>query len=352
MKICFVLPQMVKKPIGGYKIVYEYANRLSEMGYEVSLLYLNEKALERFHLPGILRKRAIAIFTRNEPKWFKLNKDIKKYSSTEKITWKLLESVNVVVATGADTVKKTYELFYGKRLLYLIQDHETWLYPEDKINEMYRMGFENIVISSWLKKIVDAQSGVPSLLLKNPVDIKMYRVKVDPRKRDKYKVGLLYHQAKHKGVKYALKAIDIVKARIPELKLCMFGTSYPDFEMKEWMEFNYRASQLDTIRIYNDISIFICASISEGYGLTGLEAMACGAALVSTEYDGVREYAKDGFNALLSPIEDSVSLANNIIEIIENDGLRYEIIQNGINSVKDFSWEQALTKLDHFLNNK
>ena len=29
MNICFVLPQMLRKPVGGYKMVYEYANRLS-----------------------------------------------------------------------------------------------------------------------------------------------------------------------------------------------------------------------------------------------------------------------------------------------------------------------------------
>ena len=41
MKICFVLPINTNKATGGYKIVYEYANRLCDKGFDVSILYLN-----------------------------------------------------------------------------------------------------------------------------------------------------------------------------------------------------------------------------------------------------------------------------------------------------------------------
>ena len=45
MKICFILPQTLRKPIGGYKIIYEYANRLVDEGHKVVILFLNERAL-------------------------------------------------------------------------------------------------------------------------------------------------------------------------------------------------------------------------------------------------------------------------------------------------------------------
>ena len=56
MKIYFVLPQILRKPIGGYKIVYEYANRLSKEGHDIGILYLNENALKRFYIPNFIRK--------------------------------------------------------------------------------------------------------------------------------------------------------------------------------------------------------------------------------------------------------------------------------------------------------
>ena len=45
MNICFVLPRMSNKAVGGYKIVYEYANRLADRGHSVSILFLNTNYL-------------------------------------------------------------------------------------------------------------------------------------------------------------------------------------------------------------------------------------------------------------------------------------------------------------------
>ena len=40
-KITFVLPGYSKAPVGGYKIVFEYANQLADDGYNICILYLN-----------------------------------------------------------------------------------------------------------------------------------------------------------------------------------------------------------------------------------------------------------------------------------------------------------------------
>lgn len=94
----------------------------------------------------------------------------------------------------------------------------------------------------------------------------------------------------------------------------------------------------------------MCSSINEGYGLTGLEAMACGCALCSSEYPGVYEYAKDGYNALLSPIKNSEALANNVSRIFEDDDLRNNLVNNGQESIKEgFTWEIATNKFEQTL---
>jgi glycosyltransferase involved in cell wall biosynthesis len=46
------------------------------------------------------------------------------------------------------------------------------------------------------------------------------------------------------------------------------------------------------------------ASRYEGWGLPSLEAMACGAAVVSTRSDGIEDFVVDGRNGLLSPVGD------------------------------------------------
>lgn len=39
MRITFCLPEISTVPTGGYKIIFEYANRLSERGHEITLVF-------------------------------------------------------------------------------------------------------------------------------------------------------------------------------------------------------------------------------------------------------------------------------------------------------------------------
>lgn len=82
------------------------------------------------------------------------------------------------------------------------------------------------------------------------------------------------------------------------------------------------------------------------FGLTGAEAMACGCALVSTNYKGVYEYARDKENALLSPINDAEALARNIKKLIKNEDLRQKIAKQGSNDLSYFSWKNAIDKFE------
>ena len=42
MKITFCLPSFAEHPIGGFKMVFEYANRLSKNGHKVNIVFLTE----------------------------------------------------------------------------------------------------------------------------------------------------------------------------------------------------------------------------------------------------------------------------------------------------------------------
>lgn len=342
MKICFVLPQILRKPIGGYKIAFEYANRLQDEGEDVSILFLNDEALQRFGLPKTFRYIAIEVVTKIEPKWFKLNPKIKKYTSTQRNIEKKLENIDIAIATGAGTVDETYQYFPKARKAYLIQGYETWFFDIERLNRTFACGMDNIVIAKWLKKIVDQYSPKPSILISNPIDVKCYYCSIPICKRNKYTLGVLYHTVEVKGFKYAYEALLEVKKKIPELKVKMFGTSKPDWNLPRWIEFTLNASQKETVDIYNEISIFVCATIEEGFGLTGLEAMACGAALVSTSYEGVKEYAVDKVNCLLSPVCNSGKLAENIEYLIRNDEKRMKLAMNGVKMAQDHSWENAM----------
>lgn len=350
MKICFILPKFARKPIGGFKIVFEYANRLQIRGYEIQILFLNKGVFEVYRIPSLIKKVVANIMTAIEPSWFELDSKIQKISGTEYSMTNKLADVDIAIATAVNTVSDTQELFPSAKKVYLIQDYEVWNFPEQEVKKTYCMGFTNIVISDWLRLIVDDCTDSPSYLIKNPVDISAYYCKIPQERRKKHSISFLYHEGKHKGTVYALRTIKKLKEKYQDLEIYSFGTAKKPVDMPAYVEYIYCASQQQTIEIYNKSAVFLCATVAEGYGLTGLEAMACGAALVSTDYQGVHEYAVDGINALLSPVKDVDALVTNVSRLFDGDELRYRIARAGIRSVqKDFNWDVAVDKFEKVL---
>lgn len=345
MRICFVLPGFSRTPIGGYKMVYEYANRLVKIGHAVTIVSLNNNKMKQFHLPERIRKIAVNYVNKRQPAWFDLNGKIQKISGEEANWLDLLGSCDVVFATGIQTVEIVKNNFDTARKFYFIQGYENWGVSEKYLHETYDYGFKNIVVSNWLKEIVDSYSSHPSMLLKNPIDTKVYKCKKNQFSREQHSIGLLYHTDEIKGVQYAIKAIFKLKEKYDDLTVEMFGMFPRPKDFPKWIHYTRNASAEETVEIYNKVQVFLCASVEEGYGLTGLEAMACGACLVSTSYKGVLEYAKNGYNALLSPVKDVDSLVRNVCEAFDDENMRFDLAQNGVNSVKKYDWNNAIEKM-------
>ncbi len=349
MRVCFVLPRFARRPIGGYKMVYEYANRLSKSGYKVYLLFVNDNVFLEYKIPEILKKPCSSIMTQIEPKWFLLDKSIKKISGIDNAE-KKLKDIDVGIATGAETVMVCQKLFPSSKKIYFIQDFETWAMCENKLFETFNAGFDNIVVSSWLKKIVDEHSKDKSVLIKNPIDLSVYHSFVPIEQREKHSIGLLYHSGEHKGLKYSIEALKILKEKYKDLKVYMFGTSDPKEKIPGLVKFIKDASQKDTVKLYNNVSVFMCSTINEGYGLTAMEAMACGAAVASTDYEGIHEYGIAGVNCLLSPVKNVQAMVENVSRLFDDDKLRYTISKQGIESLSPYDWGVAFDKFKNEIN--
>lgn len=352
MEICFVLPRYVLHPIGGYKIVFEYANRLSQnRNYKVKILFLNKTALADKKLPVFIKNKLINLFTKCGPNWFKLDKKIERISLTQNNGLKKIKDVDKVVATAATTVKSVYELFPNADKYYLIQDFENWDISTKELYQTYNYpGFVNITVSKWLKDVVKKHSINPTYYVQNPLNVEEYRVKNPIEKRPKHMIGMLYHKASYKGTKYSLSAIKILKKKYPDLKVKMFGAYARPTNLPKWIEYTQNASKEETIDIYNSISVFINGSVKEGFGLTGLEAMACGATLVSTDYLGVKEYAINNKNALLSPVKDVNALVKNASILLQDDKKRITLAYKGVEMAQKYSWKNAYSRMIKILS--
>ncbi|MDD5867378.1 MAG: glycosyltransferase family 4 protein [Lachnospiraceae bacterium] len=350
MKLCFVLPGFSKSPAGGYKIIYEYANRLAERGYDISLLYYNAGALKRYHLPEPIRKIVSNYLIQKGPSWFDIDKRVRSISLYDRKFRQKVTGTDIIVYTSVDTVLLGYRILdkcnNNLKKVYFIQGYENWTTSNEKCQNTYNLGMTNIVISNWLKNIVDQYSKKPSILIKDPIDLTIYKINKPTKERRLHTIGLLYHTMPHKGLSYAIEALKKLKEKYPDMEAYMFGVPDHPKDFPDWIHYTKKATQQQTVEIYNKVSVWLCATVDEGFGLTGLEAMACGDVLVSTAYTGVFEYAKGEYNALLSPVKDVDALVKNVERVFEDEELRDKLVRNAQESVKAFGWNIAVDKFE------
>lgn len=94
-------------------------------------------------------------------------------------------------------------------------------------------------------------------------------------------------------------------------------------------------------KVLSQSDVFVSTSLWEGFGLPALEAMACGCAVVMTDIDGAKSYAKDGVNCLLYPIKDVKSLVENVKKLNDDRKLLSEIAHNGFETSRSFSTDST-----------
>ena len=104
-------------------------------------------------------------------------------------------------------------------------------------------------------------------------------------------------------------------------------------------------------REYDASRVFAVGSWYEGFGQPGLEALACGVPLVTTDNGGCREYAAHEETALVVPPQDPEAMADAIGRLLDDRDLSTKLALNGLEVVGcDFDWERRTDELAEILD--
>jgi glycosyltransferase involved in cell wall biosynthesis len=133
-------------------------------------------------------------------------------------------------------------------------------------------------------------------------------------------VGMMTSDLDWKGTVDGLAALEQARATVPNLRVRLFGRTDPRVEWASYLPPSGGRPQI--AELMRGCDVFVCASWEEGFGLPGLEALACGAALATTDTRGSRDYAFDGRTALVSQPRDVRALAENVIRLVGDAALR------------------------------
>jgi len=95
----------------------------------------------------------------------------------------------------------------------------------------------------------------------------------------------------------------------------------------------------DLVVLYNSCRLFVYPSLYEGFGLPVLEAMACGAPVITSNVSSLPEVAGDA--ALTIDPNRVDGLAEAIGSVLTDESLRGELRRKGLQRANDYSWEET-----------
>ena len=229
------------------------------------------------------------------------------------------------------------------------------------INDRYSDGI--IAVSEAVKRNI-AENGVPDDKISviyggiNPVKVLDDREKSLAREKwgigEEVVVGIVARLTEGKGHKYFIDAAEIISRDNDNVKFFIAGIGPKEEELKELIKQKGLTDKVvftgfvdEIYEVFNIIDINVISSLSEALCLSLIEGMSVGKPSVAADTGGIPEVIKNGYNGFLVPAGDAEGLADAILKLIHDPGLRKAMGDRGREIMeKSFTAEIMAEKIE------
>lgn len=281
----------------------------------------------------------------------------------QKITKGLLKNwveSEITIATHSYTAYAAALLGSETTAYYHMQGYEPW-FSNDRDHQMlsnlsYRLPLKKIANCRWLQKKVDLLSGDTSGLVRPGLNHSIFypreQENTERRNRSNNDIVIVSY-ADRRPLKGWAESVEAVRLLTREL-----GGRYNI----RWKIFGNLAVNIDDLsvehcgfldhnnlaKLYSEADIFFLPSWFESFPLQPIEAMACGAAVVTTEI-GTDDFAVGGLTSLVVPPRAPDELSGALAKLILDRELRENIATAGLKKAREFTWERSASELRNVL---
>ncbi len=150
--------------------------------------------------------------------------------------------------------------------------------------------------------------------------------------------------------------IDSLSYLPEDVKLLIIGTGPQEKLLKEKTKVLKLENRINfvgfvpnkEIPLYLHISnIFIRPSISEGFGISFIEAFASGIPVIATPVGGIVDFLENEKTGLFCKVNDPKSIAQRVERLLHNEGLRSSIIKSARETAKEkYDWNNIARKME------
>jgi glycosyltransferase involved in cell wall biosynthesis len=217
-----------------------------------------------------------------------------------------------------------------------------------------------IVISSWQQKLIELLHGIKGKIVPiglDPVfknlhirqESKTLRISAIMREPE----GFAFHRDQH----HLLNQLYAVKRDYPNIEIALIS---PPGEMNRSAAlqklrtsspylFYTPANDIELCYHYNQAHIFVTSSFYEAANMPGLEAMRCGAALVTAYSGGNIDYGRHGQTCLMA-YRHQGSLGQQIRMLLERPELMRRIALSGEQEAKKWNWTRSVSAFERAIS--
>ena len=164
---------------------------------------------------------------------------------------------------------------------------------------------------------------------------------------------------RYKGLDWVMRGLPGVLRRVPDAKLVVVGDGpyLPELKLlvarrglASHVEFRGFLARAEKVRLLQEAWVLVQPSPKEGWGLTVIEAGACGTAVVAADSPGLRDSVRRDETGLLVRYDDTEALAGALARVLEDTALRDRLARNGLEWAARFTWPDcARRSLDALL---
>jgi glycosyltransferase involved in cell wall biosynthesis len=307
---------------GGEAVIFELANAMAARGHEVRFFHgpaTDHRVSDLAELPEMIRNPAI------------------EHLIVDDVSDPSLPAGDIVLCREVPRrLGLPVTLIQGYRML-----------PAAMEELAFRAVGMKLCVATWLIDVGAAHGAARDQFVHLPPgldhDLFALRQPIEQRSID---VAVLHHPHREKGWEVAERAITLLREKRPDTSIVVFGRRRPK-SLPPGVSFEDSPDQARLAEeIYGRARVFVQASRNEGFGLTPLEAMACGAALVSTDCGGSRDYAFHDETAVVVPVEDPEALAREVGALLDDEPRRLRLARAGEVHSRTFRWDSAARLLE------
>ena len=315
---------------GGTKIILEHANRLVDKGHKITLISHDQKPIW-FHIDSKIEFIQVP--------WTEiLCKQIPKCDLIITTYWReIYEAIEQKIAPVIYFEQGDYHLFEPERMEKRLDDF---------INNQFKTVNFVYTVSNYAKQKLEERFCKESIVIPNAINKDVFFYKENIKNENPTITIIGAEQSEFKRINNILVAIQKIKEKGYKLNLVWITPTEPINFHEGSIVIN--PPQIEIGNILRRTDIYICASMYESFCLPVLEAMACGAAVITTNNGGNMDFVENGKNALIIEKDNIEDIIDKTEVLLQNEKLRKELSQNAINTSMQYNWENIITKIERY----